>query len=214
MNTIRLLVAVVLLGLAANCGNLTRSRNTANPNVSGETLALQVCSNCHGPTGNSTSPNFPNLAAQQEAYTVSELLEFKGHNRTDPAGYEHMWGLSQNLTEKQIQELAAYFASARWERQPIEGKPERMDAGKAIFTDGVVTKGTPPCASCHGPDGLGNGMIPRIAGQHVDYLIKQLKVFQLTDQRPDGVPMKVILHGLTTEDIENVSAYVQAMPNQ
>ena len=95
MNTIRLLVAVVLVGLAADCANLTRSRNTANPNVSGETLALQVCSNCHGVTGSSTSPNFPNLAAQQEAYIASQVLQFKNHSRKDPAGYQYMWGLSR-----------------------------------------------------------------------------------------------------------------------
>lgn len=214
MNTIRLLVAVVLVGLVADCANLTRSRNTANPNVSGETLALQVCSNCHGVTGNSTSPNFPNLAAQQEAYIASQVLQFKNHSRKDPAGYQYMWGLSRNLTDKQIQELAAYFANAKSERQPVEGKPGRMDAGKSIFTNGIAAKGILACGSCHGPDGLGNAVIPRIAGQHVDYLIKQLKVFQLTDERPGGAPMKAMLRELSNEDIEDVSAYVQAMPNQ
>jgi cytochrome c553 len=214
MNTIRLLVAVVLVSLAADCANLPRSRNTANPDVSGETLALQVCSNCHGATGSSTSPNFPNLAAQQEAYIVSQMLQFKTHSRTDPAGYQYMWGLSQNLTDKQIQELAAYFASAKSERQPVEGNPEQMDAGKDIFTNGIAAKGIPPCSSCHGPDGLGNAVIPRIAGQHVDYLIKQLTVFQLTDQRPAGSIMKVVAHELTQQNIKDVSSYVQAMPNQ
>jgi len=214
MNTIRLVLAVVLVGLAADCANLQRSRDTANPNVSGETLALQVCSNCHGPTGNSTSPNFPNLAAQQEAYIVSELLEFKSHSRTDPAGFEYMWGLSHNLTDKQIQELAAYFAGTTLERQPIEGKPEQMDAGKAMFTEGDAARSIPPCASCHGPDGMGAAAIPRIAGQHIDYLIKQLTVFQRTDQRSDASLMKIVAHELTKEEIENVAAYAQAMPNQ
>jgi len=216
MNTIRLVLAVVLVGLASACTNLSRSRDTANPNVSGETLALQVCSNCHGPTGNSTSPNFPNLAAQQEAYIVSELIEFKSHIRTDPAGYEYMWGLSHNLTDKQIQELATYFASATWERQRIEGKPEQIEAGKAMFTEGDATRSIPPCASCHGPDGLGNAAIPRIAGQHIDYVIKQLTVFQRTNQRSDqdSSLMKIVAHELTKENIEDVAAYVQALPNQ
>ena len=93
-------------------------------------------------------------------------------------------GPEPDLTDDQIQELAAYFANAKSERQPVEGNPEHIDAGKSIFTNGIVAKGNPPCASCHGPDGLGNAVIPRIAGQHVDYLIKQLMVFQLTDERP------------------------------
>ena len=101
-----------------------------------------------------------------------------------------MWGLSHNLTDKQIQELAAHFAAQKLERSPIEGKPERVAAGKSIFTDGLPTQSIPACSSCHGPDGMGNAAFPRIAGQHVDYLSKQLKVFQRTDQRPEGVVLE------------------------
>ena len=209
-----LLAAAILVSSVTGCANVERSRDLANPNVSGNTLALQVCSNCHGATGNSVSPNFPNLAAQQQAYLAAQLHAFKGHNREDPAGFEYMWGLSHNLTDKQIQELAAHFAGQKLERQGIEGKPDRVAAGKSIFASGIADKGVPPCGSCHGPDGMGNAEAPRIAGQHVDYLVKQLKVFQRTDQRPQGVVMKTVAHELTRQNIENVAAYMQAMPNQ
>ena len=39
-------------------------------------------------------------------------------------------------------------------------------------------------------------------------------VFQRTDERPEGAVMKVVAHDLTAEDIENVAAYVQALPNR
>jgi cytochrome c553 len=207
-----LLAGAVLVGLATGCANVERSRDTANPIVAGATLAMQVCSNCHGPTGNSVSPNFPNLAQQPEAYLAAQLHEFKAHSREDPAGSEYMWGLSHNLTDKQIQELAAHFAAEKLESQRIEGRPDRIAAGKVIFTDGLPAQSIPACASCHGPDGMGNAAFPRIAGQHVDYLTKQLKVFQRTDQRPAGVVMKTVAHQLTRENIENVSAYLQARP--
>ena len=209
-----MLVAAALTGLVAGCANVERSRDNANPNVSGNTLAMQVCSNCHGPTGNSVSPNFPNLAAQQAVYLDAQLHAFKGQSREDPAGFEYMWGLSHNLTDKQIQELAAYFAGQKLERQRIEGKPERIAAGKAIFTSGLPDQSVPACSSCHGADGMGNAAFPRIAGQHVDYLVKQLKVFQRTNQRPAGVVMKTVAHELTRQNMENVAAYLQAMPNQ
>jgi cytochrome c553 len=213
MATLRKLVAgSLLVGLVASCANIDRSRNTANPNVSGGTLAMQVCSNCHGPTGNSVSPNFPNLAQQQEAYIAAQLHEFKAHSRSDPAGFEYMWGLSHNLTDKQVQELAAHFASQKLEPQRIEAKPERIAAGKAIFTNGLPAQGIPACAGCHGPDGMGNAEAPRIAGQHVDYLVKQLKVFQRSNERPQGAVMKTVAHQLTKQNIDNVSAYLQARP--
>jgi len=213
MNMQRMTLLAMLLGLAAGCANEPRSRDTANPNISGETLALQVCSNCHGASGASKSPNFPNLAAQQEAYIVIQLSEFRSHSRQDPAGYEYMWGLSHNLTDKQINELAAHFAAEKLGRELVEGKPERVEAGKSIFTGGVPAKGIPPCASCHGPKAEGNGKFPRLAGQHLDYLIKQLTVFQRTNDRPEGSIMKTVAHELTRDNIENVAAYLQAMPN-
>lgn len=214
MKTKCLLVMAILVGLSASCANVQRSRDTANPNVSGDTLAMQVCSNCHGPTGNPRSPNFPILASQQPAYLAAQLHEFKRHSRQDPAGFEYMWGLSHNLTDKQIDELAAHFAATALERQPVEGKPERIAAGKTIFNEGVPGKNIPACNTCHGPQGEGNAAFPRIAGQHADYLVKQLTVFQRTNQRPEGSIMKTVAHELTQENIENVSAYLQAMPNQ
>jgi cytochrome c553 len=211
MNTIRMALTATAIVLVAGCTNVQRSRDLANPDVSGTTLAVQVCANCHGPTGNSVSPNFPNLAAQQQAYFVSQLTAFKAHSREDPAGFEYMWGLSRSLTEKQIGELAAYFAGNRLEQQPVEGTPERIAAGKSIFTDGIPANSVPACGSCHGPDGMGNGTFPRIAGQHADYLQKQLTVFQKTDQRPQGVVMKVVTHQLTPRNIADVAAYLQSM---
>lgn len=206
----KLLAGSLLVGLATSCANINRSRNTANPNVSGGTLAMQVCSNCHGPTGNSVSPNFPNLAQQQEAYIAAQLHEFKAHSREDPAGFEYMWGLSHNLTDKQIKELAAHFASQKLEPQRIEARAQQIAEGKAIFNDGLPSQSVPACTSCHGPEGMGSAEAPRIAGQHVNYLVKQLKVFQRTNQRPKGVVMEAVAHQLTKQDIDNVSAYLQA----
>ncbi len=157
---------------------------------------------------------FPNLAAQQDAYIVAQLTGFRAHSRRDPAGFEYMWGLSRKLTDNQIKELAAYFSAQTLQHRSVEGKPERIEAGKAIFTGGVADKAVPPCSSCHGPQGQGNAIIPRIAGQHADYLVKQLTVFQRTDERPEGVMMKPVAHGLSTQNIVAVAEYLQAMPVQ
>jgi len=210
-STLALLIAAAWLW--AGCSNPTRSRDLASPNVSATTLAQQVCSNCHGLTGNATSPNFPNLAGQVEAYFIAQLNGFRSHGRQDPAGFEYMWGLSRSLTDEQIRGLAAYFAAQTPARQPVEGAASRMEAGKEVFVNGVSAKGVPACSTCHGAEGKGNATFPRIAGQHADYVVKQLLVFQRTDERPEGAIMKVVAHELTRQDIENVAAYVQAMAN-
>lgn len=173
---------------------------------------MQVCSNCHGVEGNSVSPNFPNLAAQTEPYLVEQLTSFRGHSRSDPAGFEYMWGLSHRLTDEQIRELAAYFSSRKLVAISSDVSEKQLAAGKAIFENGVPDKNIPMCAACHGDHGQGNGKFPRIAGQHSDYLKKQLLVFQRTDLRPEGAVMKNIAHDLSPQDVENVAAYLQTVP--
>src|SRR5690349_19810391 len=103
-------LAIAVAIAVAACSNEPRSRDLANPDVRGTTLAQQVCSNCHGVTGQSVSPNAPKLAAQQREYLGAQLREFRSKNRSDPAGFEYMWGISRSLTDKQIDELADYYA--------------------------------------------------------------------------------------------------------
>ena len=203
--------AAAILALAATgCSTLERSRDVGNPSVAGATLAAQVCSNCHGIDGNSTSPNFPRLASQPQGYIALELKEFRSHQRRDPAGFEDMWGLSRNLTDAQIDAIAAYF-SAQTPRPNPAGPGRAAAAGQAIFENGLPDAHVPPCHTCHGEAAQGRDEFPRLAGQHADYLVKQLLVFQLTEQRPAGAAMKVVVHELQPAQITAVADYLQGL---
>ncbi len=209
IRTVALFVAAALL--STGCANPGRSRDLNNPAVAGTTLAQQACSLCHGVTGISTSPNFPNLAAQPEDYIVAQLTGFRNQSRQDPAGFEYMWGISRHLTDDQIRQLAAYYAKQQPAHQVPEGDPARIEAGRALFTQGAPDRGLPACAGCHGDHGQGLAAFPRLAGQHTDYVRKQLLVFQRTDERPEGSVMKTIAHGLTPDDVANASSFVQGL---
>ena len=213
MKPATLALVVAASALATGCANPERSRDLSNPAVSATTMAQQVCSNCHGMTGTAESPNFPNLAAQTEPYFVAQLSGFRSRARRDPPGFEYMWGLSRSLSDEQIKGLAAYYAGQTPIPQRIEGDSTRFEAGKALFVSGVADKGVPACSTCHGAEGKGNETFPRLAGQHADYLMKQLLVFQRTDERPEGSIMKTVAHDLTAQNIQDVAAYLQAMPS-
>jgi len=214
------LAALAVVAAGAGCANLERSRDVANPAVAGPVLAQQVCSNCHGTGGSAVSPNFPNLAGQTAPYLAEQLKHFRSHNRRDPAGYEYMWGLSRSLTDAQIDSLAAYFSTMPLQRQPIESDATHIAAGKLIFEVGIAASNVPACAGCHGAEGQGNAVFPRLAGQHMDYLVKQLEVFQRTDQRsspetmPTGMIMKNVAHLLGEQQIAQVAAYAQSIGNR
>ena len=211
MKKISLSVAVALAMTGAACTNLERSRDLANPNVSPAVTAVQVCSNCHGVTGNPVSPIFPRLAGQQPDYIVAQLENFRNHHRADPAGFEYMWGLSRKLSDAQIKGLSEYFSKQTPLPGPA-GDAALMAAGKAIYEKGVPEKEAAPCFACHGAKAEGLATFPRLAYQHADYMIKQLHVFRETEGRP-GTPMKEVSHGLTDQQIDAVAAYLQAFPN-
>jgi cytochrome c553 len=212
MNKMTLLVAMGVAMLGAGCSNLQRSRNLDDPRVSGETLAQQVCSICHGVDGNSVSPEFPKLAGQQKQYIINQLTNFRSKHRGDPPGPEYMWGIARSLTDQQIDQIADYF-SKQTSKPNVAVAPARFAAGKKIFENGLSTRGVPPCQACHGPEAQGNGQFPRLANQHEHYLILQLNVFQSTNFRP-GTPMKEITHALTPEEMYDVAGYLEAFNSE
>lgn len=204
------LPVLAILAAVSGCSNLDRSRDLANPNVSPAVTAVQVCSNCHGVDGNSVSPNFPRLAGQVPGYIVSQLENFRSQQRSDPEGFEYMWGISHHLSDDQIKGLAEYFSK----QTPAANAPvdaQLMAAGKVIFENGVPAKEAAPCMACHGPSAQGIATFPRLANQHQDYLLKQLHVFHETEGRP-GTPMKQITHLLSDEEMRAVAGYLQAFP--
>ena len=65
------------------------------------------------------------------------------------------------------------------------------------------------CAACHGADGNSPlPMNPSLAGQHPEYLFKQLNEFK-SGSRNNAVMMGIVA-GLSAEDMHNLAAYYSA----
>ncbi|BET27296.1 cytochrome c553 [Limnobacter thiooxidans] len=69
------------------------------------------------------------------------------------------------------------------------------------------------CVACHGADGNASAPIyPKIAGQHAEYLYKQLSNFKAgkNGEKPlrENAIMAAFAAGLSDEDMKNVSAYL------
>lgn len=78
--------------------------------AAGAEIATKVCAACHGPDGNtSTAPDFPRLAGQHEDYLLQALRQYKSGARKNPI----MAAQVQPLSEADMQNLAAYFASQK-----------------------------------------------------------------------------------------------------
>lgn len=67
---------------------------------------VQRCDRCHGIDGNSTDPRLPALAAQRADYLEKVLQAYRTGARKSP----EMAAMSDVLTERDIEGLAAYYA--------------------------------------------------------------------------------------------------------
>jgi cytochrome c553 len=174
-----------------------------------EDTAIGVCGTCHGPDGNSTNPMFPRLAGQHAGYIVRQLKSFKEETRGDPYAIAYMWGMASGLSDDTIDALAQYYAG----QKTGPGKshdPATLARGRDIFEHGVPSAGVPACAACHGPDALGSDQYPRLAGQHAEYILKQLASFQ-SNMRNIAVMHGVALN-LRSPEMQAVADYLESLP--
>ncbi len=75
--------------------------------AAGKEKVKAVCAACHGQDGNSASAEFPKLAGQHEDYIVKSLKAYRSGERNAPV----MMPMAKALTEEDIENVAAYFAS-------------------------------------------------------------------------------------------------------
>jgi cytochrome c553 len=153
------------------------------------------CLNCHGQKGNSTNPQWPNLAAQQSTYLVNQLKAFNTGSRINLM----MQPMAANLNNEDINNLAAYFSSQK-SVKTANSEPALAKSGEAKAS---------VCLGCHGATAGGNGQFPRLAGQHPEYLLQQLKAFK-EGSRKSG-PMQAITANLTEADFKALAAYFSSL---
>lgn len=96
-----------LLMLSMACIGLTGQAFAVGDTAAGEEKAAQVCASCHGADGNSPDPQYPRLAGQHASYLIQALKEYKDGGRKNPI----MLGFASGLSEADIKNLAAWFAS-------------------------------------------------------------------------------------------------------
>lgn len=206
-----LLSRVLLLGI---CLAITAAGYAADPLsgdiASGQRLAIS-CSACHGAGGNSTNSSFPKLAGLNEKYFKNQMQGFKkGENGGRYSAV--MSPLVANLSEQDIADLAAYFASVQ--RTPATADAKLVTLGEQIYRGGNLASGVPACSACHGPQGHGNAEagFPALSGQHPEYIALQLHDYR-TGKRSNSVAdiMEDVARMLTESEITAVASYAAGL---
>jgi cytochrome c553 len=188
--------------------SLSADEVSAEARLAAQHVAVMTCATCHGPQGRSIVPKFPALAGQHPRYLATQLQAFKAQTRGDPDALGYMWGMAAPLSDEMIGALAAYYA-AQAPRAGSAGDAGAIARGADIYANGVTAEGIPPCIACHGPGAVGTDEYPRLAGQHAQYLLKQLRSFQ------NNMRNVAVMHGvaqdLKASEMESVAAYLQSL---
>ena len=69
----------------------------------------------------------------------------------------------------------------------------------------------PASAVCHGPTARGGQMLPRLAGQHADYIELQLRRFIAHSRTTDQTLMHSVASKMTDAEIRAVSYFLSGL---
>jgi cytochrome c553 len=159
-----------------------------------------VCGPCHGPDGNSALPAVPKLAGQPQQFIVTQLFMFREGKRKDA----QMSPFAANLTNADLNDLAAYFSMQPHAPPAHATAPDVAAGGKRITQQNN-------CVACHTATLTGQQHIPRLAGQHAEYLRTQLRGFKASTRFDMDGTMTSAAQGLSDADIEILADYLSGL---
>jgi len=189
------LAAALGLAAAIALSPAARAQAPAVPDAIKDKVA--ICAACHGATGNSDNPLYPVLAGQTARYIYTELRDFKEGRRHDP----NMDAIVQPLSRDDMLALGDYFSKQKQASSTFKADPAKVALGKKK-SDEVL------CPMCHLGGFTGQNEIPRVAGQHYEYVKKQLLDFKNKRRTNDAGNMTSVTSTLTDEQIDELAQFV------
>ncbi len=208
--------AALAIGLLAAASAAAQAVSTAQeelaqikrstPDLDRGAQLFETCAACHGPQGGGTSDGqVPRIGGQHLSVLWKQLVDYR-HDRRWDLRMEHFTDRHHLENAQAIADVAAYIHQLEPREPPGKGSGKLLEQGAAVY--GQL------CRSCHGGAGEGDGQhaVPRIAGQHYEYLRRQF--YDAVDgRRPNFSPAHIrLLARLDHDAIEAVADYLSRLP--
>ena len=171
-------------------GDAVKTRSAADQ---GENFT-ESCGNCHGINGIGRKPWQPNLAAQDATYLLDQLINFADGTRR----HQVMNDLASRFSGQDMVNIALYYSTMENSYRPTITDKEQVKRGKEIYMKN--------CVQCHMKDGMGKVGLARLAGQHPEYLIQNLRKFRFGERR--NKVMGQTIDNLTMNEVEDAANYI------
>ena len=154
----------------------------------GQELA-EPCASCHGGDGNASGADMPTLAGQDARYFIKAMTAYQEGTRK----HEGMFGAVDGLSEKDLADLAAFYAVQ---------DPVRRNVRTPLTTAEWIDR----CERCHGIDGNSTDpRFPMLAGQDPVYLANALQSY--IGNARGSTTMHAMSEPLEAADIQRIVDY-------
>jgi cytochrome c553 len=204
---IRTLVAAATLSAAA----LTAHAQGVTGDAQAGQKKADMCIGCHGIPGYQNSfpeiHKVPMISGQTAQYIAASLAAYKKGDRKHPS----MRGIAGSLSEQDIADLGAFYASHAGKAAPDVPRPASTAAAA------LIEKGA--CASCHGANFSKpiDPSYPKLGGQHADYLFVALKSYTVEGNnvvgRSNGI-MAGIAKQYSTAEMREIAKYLASVEGE
>lgn len=203
LSTLLSLLALATLSLAAQAQDAAAGRQKA-----------AMCIGCHGIPGYQASfpevHKVPMISGQNAKYIASALEAYKKGERKHPT----MRGVAASLSEKDIGDLAAFYAGHTKGAAAVPDKPAMTPSAQVAE---LLKKGN--CASCHGENMSKpiDPSYPKLAGQHADYLAAALRSYKVQHNANVGrgnAIMGGMVQPFSNNDMKALSQYIASLPGE
>ena len=176
---------------ASSDGTAIPTDQTVYPKgVARQPAVASQCVSCHGPTGISQIPEWPNIAGQPYTYLLQQLQDFKSGARKHPM----MQPVIAAVASTDLKTLAKHFS---------EQTPSIPKAADKAVTAKAVPASAATCVACHDSKAMPSN--PSIAGQKATYLEEQLRAFRAGTRK--NATMEPMAKGLSDQDIQGLAEH-------
>lgn len=160
----------------------------------------QTCVVCHGAKGEGVAGLAPVLAGQPSFYAITQLFLFKNGRRNNEA----MLAISKDFSNDDLRGFSDYIGTL----EAVPTVPPLAAIDGARMLQGRNLSEQHQCVSCHSRDFSGAPQVPRLAGQHEDYLLRVLQEFKSAKRLGYTSAMSEALSGVKPDELETLAYYL------
>ncbi|CAA2108429.1 c-type cytochrome [Variovorax paradoxus] len=181
---------------------------------------VAMCVGCHGIIGYQASfpeiHKVPMIAGQSATYISAALTAYKGGDRKHPT----MRAIADTLTDQDIADVAAYYSQLGVKQG--DAPPAALAKATPANVEALITRNADnSCTKCHGANfnTPNDGTVPKLAGQHADYLFVALKSYRVKNNAHLGrsnavMGQQVEEKKFTNAELKTLASYISTLPGE